>query len=72
MSEMSRESYVLAKVLVSLDELKDAGYVAGGVEIDRERCLTAVEAFEAAGNDPMTDDEMGEAVRYLMMDIETA
>jgi len=62
---LSREAYVMAKVLMALDELKEHGYVAGGLDIDREACRVGVEEFESDGNEPMTDDEMRDAVAYL-------
>lgn len=64
-ADLSRDAYILAKVLVHLDELKKAGLVSGGYDIDRARCITACEAFERNGNPPATLEEIQEAAAFL-------
>lgn len=62
----SREEYILAKVLISLESLKDAGYIKGGFSIiKRAELARDVKGYESEGNAPMSDAEMKEAFAFL-------
>jgi hypothetical protein len=60
----SRHAYILVKCANYLDFLREKGIISGGPKVDREKSTALIDAFEAAGNDPMTQNELLDALEF--------
>lgn len=60
----SRHAYILVKCASYLDFLRENGFISGGPKDDREKSEALIDAFEAAGNEPMTEDELLDALEF--------